>query len=128
VSALGRAALFAEAWLELARVDIARRARGFRGIADLPALPTSAGKCDAALMKGILDALALASCAYWKPVLCLQRSVALVRVMRRHRVHARLVIAYRPSPFVAHAWVEVDGRIINDSQEYANRLQVILTA
>ena len=67
----------------------------------------------------------LATCLYWKPVLCLQRSVCAVRLLRSHGVAARLVIGYRPSPFFSHAWVEVDGRVVNSSPAYKTRLRVL---
>jgi hypothetical protein len=61
------------------------------------------------------DAVLLATCLYWKPVLCLQRSICTARLLRKHGVNARLVIGYRPAPFFAHAWVEVDGRVVYGS-------------
>ena len=72
--------------------------------------------------KTICDAVLLATCFYWKPVLCLQRAVCTVRMLRRHGVHARLVIGYRPSPFFSHAWVEVEGRVVYGSAAYQKRL------
>ena len=74
------------------------------------------------LEKAICDALLLATCFYWKPVLCLQRAVCTVRLLRRHGIHARLVIGYRPSPFFSHAWVEVDRRVVYGSPAYQQRL------
>jgi transglutaminase superfamily protein len=74
------------------------------------------------------NAVSLAACLYWKPVLCLQRSICLVRLLRKQNVACRLVIGYRPVPFVSHAWVEVDGRIVNDSPTFQRRLQVLYTA
>jgi hypothetical protein len=76
----------------------------------------------------ICDAVLLATCLYWKPVLCLQRSVCTVRLLRRYGVVARLVIGYRPVPFLSHAWVEVDGRIVNGSPVYQQRLRLLYTA
>ncbi len=76
----------------------------------------------ATLEKTICDAVLLATCFYWKPVLCLQRAVCTVRLLRRHGIHARLVIGYRPSPFFSHAWVEVDGRVLYGSPAYQKRL------
>lgn len=70
----------------------------------------------------ICDAVLLATCFYWKPVLCLQRAVCTVRLLRRHGIPARLVIGYRPSPFFSHAWVEVDGRVLYGSAAYQKRL------
>jgi Transglutaminase-like superfamily len=72
--------------------------------------------------KTICDAVLLATCFYWKPVLCLQRAVCTVRLLRRHGIHARLVIGYRPSPFFSHAWVEVNGRVLYGSSAYQKRL------
>ena len=71
----------------------------------------------------ICDAVLLATCFYFKPVLCLQRAVCTVRLLRRYGVVARLVIGYRPSPFFSHAWVEVDGRVVYGSPAYQKRLK-----
>ena len=80
------------------------------------------------LEKSICDAVLLATCFYWKPVLCLQRAVCTVRLLRRHGIHARLVIGYRPSPFFSHAWVEVDGRVAYGSVGYQKRLMPLHVA
>ena len=74
------------------------------------------------LEKTICDAVLLATCFYWKPVLCLQRAVCTVRLLRRYGIQARLVIGYRPSPFFSHAWVEVEGRVVYGSAAYQTRL------
>ena len=80
------------------------------------------------LEQTICDAVLLATCFYWKPVLCLQRSVCTVRLLRRHGILARLVIGYRPSPFFSHAWVEVDGRVVYGSSAYQKRLMLLHVA
>ena len=51
---------------------------------------------------------------YWKKVLCLQRSAAATCLLRRYGVQAHLVMGAQQMPFRAHAWVEVDGRVVND--------------
>ena len=71
----------------------------------------------------ICDAVLLATCFYFKPVLCLQRAACTVRLLRSYGIVARLVIGYRPSPFFSHAWVEVDGRVVYGSQAYQQRLK-----
>ena len=75
--------------------------------------------------QAICDAVLLATCFYWKPVLCLQRAVCTARLLRRHGIVARLVIGYRPSPFFSHAWVEVDGRVVYGSPVYQQRLRTL---
>ena len=75
--------------------------------------------------QAICDAVLLATCFYWRPVLCLQRAVCTVRLLRRQGIVARLVIGYRPSPFFSHAWVEVDGRVVYGSPAYQKRLRLL---
>jgi hypothetical protein len=75
------------------------------------------------LEQAICEAVLLATCLYWKPVLCLQRSVCTARLLRKYGVNARLVIGYRPAPFFAHAWVEVGGRVAYGSPAYQKRLR-----
>lgn len=57
--------------------------------------------------------------AAWLPVktFCLQQSVALVTLLRRAGVPARLGLGARPYPFVAHAWVEAGGAPVNEHDE-----------
>ena len=78
---------------------------------------------DRELEKAVCDAVLLATCFYFKPVLCLQRAVCTVRLLRRHGIAARLLIGYRPSPFFSHAWVEVKGRVVYGSAAYQKRLK-----
>lgn len=66
-----------------------------------------------------------ASAFYWKPVLCLQRSVVAVSVLKKHGVAAEVVIGCRHAPFVGHAWVEVEGRAINDSPGYRQKMSIL---
>jgi hypothetical protein len=108
---------------EIVRYDVVLSLLGSgRILSQLKRQPVSARKVRAELEKAICDAVLLATCFYWKPVLCLQRAVCTVRLLRRHGIYARLVIGYRPSPFFSHAWVEVDGRVVYGSPAYQKRL------
>lgn len=51
---------------------------------------------------------------YPKRTLCLQRSAVTSCLLRAHGISARMVIGVRPMPFLAHAWVEADGAVVND--------------
>jgi hypothetical protein len=70
----------------------------------------------------ICNAVDIASCFYFKQVRCMHRSFVVVRLLRKAGVNADLVIGSRPIPFISHAWVEVDGRVVNDKQGYKRRL------
>lgn len=122
----GRGWLVMRAWWELLRHDLIHAGLGFRYVCRqverqrvLPR-PHQPG-----LETRVCEAVTLAACFYWKPVHCLQRSAAATRLLRKSGIHGRLVIGYRPSPFVSHAWVEVGGRVVNDSQAYKERMYVL---
>jgi hypothetical protein len=51
---------------------------------------------------------------YPKKALCLQRSAVTACLLRSLGIDARMVIGARPMPFLAHAWVEVNGCVVND--------------
>jgi hypothetical protein len=62
---------------------------------------------------------------YVKRAACLQRSVVATWLMRRHGVPATLVIGCRSLPFESHAWVEVDGAVVNDRAQYPRVFTVL---
>ena len=62
----------------------------------------------------VCHAVELACVWYPKQVLCLQRSAATAFLLKRFGAHAQMVIGAQRMPMRAHAWVEVDGRIVND--------------
>ncbi len=51
---------------------------------------------------------------YPKQALCLQRSFATTYLLRKHGVPALMVLGAQKLPFKAHAWVEVNGRAVNE--------------
>jgi hypothetical protein len=68
--------------------------------------------------KGTINRVCTAvNCAcvwYPKQALCLQRSFVTTYLLRKHGVAAQMVLGAQKLPFKAHAWVEVDGRAINE--------------
>ena len=73
----------------------------------------------------ICSAMDMACVFYWKHVLCLQKSAATVCLLRRCGIPAQMVIGAQKLPFKAHAWVEIDGQVIND-KPYLPKLYGIL--
>jgi hypothetical protein len=67
----------------------------------------------------------MASIWYWKEVLCLQRSAATACLLKRHGIPAQMVIGAQRIPFKAHAWVEVEGRVVND-KPYMSEMYAIV--
>jgi hypothetical protein len=65
-------------------------------------------------IKRISYAVDMACIWYWKEALCLQRSAATACLLKNYGVPAQMVIGTQQIPFKAHAWVEVNGRVVND--------------
>jgi len=51
---------------------------------------------------------------YPKQAKCLQRSAVTTCILKSYGLPAQMVIGVRPVPFMAHAWVEVNGSVLND--------------
>src|SRR5580704_6262144 len=62
----------------------------------------------------ICSAVDMACIWYCKEVLCLQRSAVTACLLRKYGVSAHLIIGAQQMPFKAHAWVEVDDKVVND--------------
>ena len=62
---------------------------------------------------------------YFKRAYCLQRSAVAAWMLRRRGVAAQLVIGFRPAPVDSHAWVEVNGSVVNDRPQYQKFFRVL---
>jgi hypothetical protein len=118
------AVLKVRALWELVRYDVASAASGFRGAYRLLRPPVRKRERDG-LESEIARAVDWASSLYWRRVRCLQRSVAATRLMRAYGIPAELVIGCQLAPFAGHAWVEVNGRILNGSVGLARQLKIL---
>ena len=97
------------------------RRGGFRALEER--LVTSSVQTSAAVQPTaeiLCRAIDRACVLFLKSVLCLQRSTATTLLLRRYGFHAYLVIGAQILPFQSHAWVELDGRIVNDKAYVAD--------
>jgi prolyl oligopeptidase len=78
-----------------------------------------------ASIEEICSAVDMACILYWKEALCLQRSAATACLLKKYGIPAQLVIGAQQIPFKAHAWVEVDGRVVND-KSYLHEVYAVL--
>jgi hypothetical protein len=76
----------------------------------------------------IIDRVCMAvnyACVWYpKQALCLQRSFVTTYLLRKHGVSAHMVLGAQKLPFKAHAWVEVDGRAINERSDVQSTFAV----
>jgi hypothetical protein len=119
--------LILQSYLLLVRIDLMMRFRSFESIHELvrtrrvsaPGLAATIG------VESICQAIDLACVFYVKPVLCLQRSAAAAILLRRHGWKAQMIIGAQLIPFKSHAWVEVDGNVVND-KPYMHEIYSVL--
>jgi Transglutaminase-like superfamily len=76
-------------------------------------------------VEDICRAIDLACIWYPKEVLCLQRSAATVRLLKLFGYPAEMVVGARLMPFKAHAWVEVNGKVVNDKSYVRDMYSVL---
>jgi triphosphoribosyl-dephospho-CoA synthetase len=108
--------LLLRSYLLLIKIDLIMQLRSLQSIHFLlrsrtAALEPSNTPLD---VETICHAINLSCVFYMKPVLCLQRSAATALLLRRYGWKAEMVIGAQMLPFKSHAWVELDGRVVND--------------
>lgn len=57
---------------------------------------------------------------------CLTYSTVLCEFLRNYRYNAKLIVGVRTRPFMRHAWVEVENKIVNDDPHLRDKLSIIL--
>jgi hypothetical protein len=119
---LGR--LTVAAWIGLVAFDLARPAGFARLCAWLHARRPST-RPSGTDPEDIVWSVDEACVWYLKGAACLQRSVVTAWLLRRHGFAAEMVIGCRPLPFESHAWVEIDGRVVNDLPQYQRAFTVL---
>jgi hypothetical protein len=87
--------------------------------------PIGSGMVSQDRVERLCKAVDVACIWYWKEALCLQRSAATACLLRRHGVPAEMVLGAQRMPFKAHAWVEVEGSVVND-KPYVREMYTVL--
>lgn len=107
--------LFLKAYLRLIYFDFYLASGNFKALYDrVRHWPRRGQASRPDAVERICAAVDMACIWYWKEALCLQRSAATACLLREYSVPAEMVIGARQMPFKAHAWVEVDGEVVND--------------
>jgi len=118
--------LIVKAWLLLLYLDAVAKLSGFSMLHAMverePRATEGSHSLPAATVSRAVD---VASVFYFKRVLCLQRSAATALLLRRHGWPADMVIGARMIPFASHAWVEVEGEVVNDKPYVREMYQVL---
>ena len=107
--------LVLRAYLRLIQFDFCLARGNFQALYEkVRNYPIRGAQASPDAVERICSAMDMACIWYWKEALCLQRSAATACLLRRYAVRAEMVIGAQQIPFKSHAWVEVDGRVVND--------------
>ena len=116
-----------EAYRELLSLEYPLFRKNFTAIYDrVRTAPLGVRASNALGCSEICQAVDLAAVFYFRRVLCLQRSAATARLLKRYGFPAQLVIGVQQLPFAAHAWVEMSGLVVND-KPYISDIYSVLT-
>lgn len=116
-----------KAFRKLIQFDVHLVRRDFEALYDsVRTWPIAEEVVRAHSVEEVCAAMDTACVCYWKEVLCLQRAAATTCLLKNYGVPAQLVIGAQQIPFKAHAWVEVEGRVVND-KPYIPEVYAVLT-
>jgi hypothetical protein len=106
--------LFSHALMMLLFYDFCSRICRFQTLYSMVKRWKITGRTNEDAIDRVTTAVNYACVFYPKQALCLQRSFVTTYLLRKHGVPAQMVLGAQKLPFKAHAWVEVDGRAINE--------------
>ena len=118
--------LVLKAYLKLIHFDLYLARGNFAALYDkVRNYPVGARTPAPGTIEEICSAVDIACIWYWKEARCLQRSAATTCLLKDYGVPAQMVIGAQQMPFKAHAWVEVDSRVVND-KPYTPEMYAVL--
>jgi hypothetical protein len=115
------------AFVGLLAFDLLLKFRGFQSLIEkVEHWPTAEPRTtDLETCRHVRAMVDRAQMYYPKKAMCLQHSAVVTCLLRRRGVAAVMVLAAQPFPPKAHAWVEVDGRVVNDFTAVQRTYQVM---
>lgn len=106
------------AFIGLLAFDLLLKFRGFQSlIKRVESWPTAGPRTtDRELCKRVRAMVDRAQMYYPKKAMCLQHSAVVTCLLRRRGIPAEMVLAAQEFPPKGHAWAEVEGEVVNDTQ------------
>jgi hypothetical protein len=120
------ASLFIRAYFQLFLTEVYFCRGDFKGLYErVRNHPICRRRLEAGAVPKLCEAMDLACIWYWRHAFCLQRSAALACFLKRYGIDANVVIGAQQMPFRSHAWVEVNGVVMND-KPYVSEVFAVL--
>ena len=117
----------AKAYLEILRFEWYLQRGRFNILYErVRSCPIATVQSGVAVQEDVCRAVNLACVFYFKEILCLQRAASTTCLLRKTGIAAQMVIGVQPVPFNAHAWVEVEGAVVNE-KSYTPEMYSVLS-
>lgn len=114
------------AWFRIAIVDIVMARRGFPGLHRfIRSIPVRERRSSRSVEE-LCRAVDRAAVYYPRQLHCLRRSASMTWLLRSHGHAAEMVVGASITPFFAHAWVELGGRIVADDERLVRERYTVL--
>jgi len=117
--------VFIQAWLLLARIDLQMRLQSYVQWQSILFEPTVVKKVKQQHQVSALIVIAeMAARNHWCQMNCLRRTLAEKSLLAQHGIDSHVHIGVRKnnaSTLTAHAWLSVEGQVVNDSAEVIGR-------
>lgn len=117
-----------KALIQLIKIHRALKRHGIKGVLDaIDATPKTdlvIPSCEQ--IQNLANLVDAATMLYPKKTYCLAWASTFVVLARKKQWNSQLVIGVQAHPFYAHAWAQIDGKVINDDPMIAQVLSLIL--
>lgn len=113
--------------LLLAASDISLRVLGFARTVRLARFLGGHRDADVAdhVIRQTLHNIIVATALYPGRSKCLEQTVASFVLLRRRGARVQMRLGVQPYPFFAHAWLEMNGRPLTESEEVVSRFALL---
>jgi hypothetical protein len=106
---------FIKSYLRLIYFDILMGRGNYQHVRNTARVwPVCSQRLSQVQLQQVLYGMDIACIWYRKEVLCLQRALATSTLLRDHGEPAEIVIGTQLMPHKTHAWVEINGKVVND--------------
>ena len=111
----------------LATSDISLRVIGFARTMRLARVLGGNRETDVAdpIIRQTLHNIIVATALYPGRSKCLEQTVAAFLLLRRRGARVQMGLGVQPYPFFAHAWLEMNGRPLTESDEVVSRFALL---
>lgn len=114
------------AFVRIAFIDVLVSIRGFTALDRLVRRTRVSSRQASETAAELCQMMNRAESYYPRKLQCLRRSAAMTWLLRSRGYAAEMVVGASILPFLAHAWVELEGRVVGDDERLVRERYTVL--